>query len=468
MRSEFLISGVAESTRIHSGQLPGSHVVSPPLQQYFPMSHSSFARACGIDFGTSNSTVGWLRPGHPTLLSLEESRPTLPSVVFFNAEENSVSFGRAGLREYLEGYEGRLMRSLKSLLGSSLIDGRTEVQGNVVAFRDLLTQFIATLKARAETQGGRDFAQAVLGRPVFFVDDDPAADRLAEQTLADIAHGVGFNEVSFQYEPIAAAFHYETTLAHEEVVLVADIGGGTSDFSIVRLSPARARAVERWSDVLANTGVHIGGTDFDKQLSLAAVMPLLGYRGRLKSGREIPASIYFNLATWHTINFAYARQVWSEQQRLVLDALEPEGLNRLLALIQERAGHWLAHQVEQAKIALSDGDTAALPLDRFAPGEQKTLTRIEFDLATEMLVEKVEAAVSRLLAEAGLAAAGIDTIFFTGGSSGIPSLRQRIAALMPQARVVEGDLFGSIGAGLAVDAARRYGTVETPRRHLSA
>ncbi|MBI2276461.1 MAG: Hsp70 family protein [Dechloromonas sp.] len=428
------------------------------------MSHSSPARACGIDFGTSNSTVGWLRPGQPTLLALEDGKPTLPSVVFFNAEENSVSFGRAGLREYLDGYEGRLMRSLKSLLGSSLIDGRTEVQGSVIAFRDLLTRFIASLKARAEAQGERAFEQAVLGRPVFFVDDDSAADRVAEDTLAGIARAIGFKEVSFQYEPIAAAFHYETTLAREEVVLVADIGGGTSDFSVVRLSPERSRAAERWSDVLANGGIHIGGTDFDKQLSLAAVMPLLGHRSRLKSGREMPASVYFNLATWHTINFAYARPVWADQQRLVLDAMEPERLNRLLALIRERAGHWLAHQVEQAKIALSDGDAAVLSLERFAPDEQKVLTRAEFDLATTMLVDQVEAAVARLLPTAGLAASGIDTIFFTGGSSGIPQLRRRIAALLPQARVVEGDLFGSIGAGLAVDAARRYGTVPGSRR----
>jgi len=419
---------------------------------------TSPARACGIDFGTSNSTVGWLRPGLPTLLALEDGKATLPSVVFFNAEENTVSFGRAGLGEYLDGHEGRLMRSLKSLLGSSLIDGRTDVQGTVIAFRDLLTRFIGSLKERAEMQSQRAFEQVVLGRPVFFVDDDAAADRVAEETLGEIARAVGFKDISFQFEPIAAAFHYETTLSREEVVLVADIGGGTSDFSIVRLSPQRAKASERGSDVLANGGVHIGGTDFDRQLSLASVMPLLGHRGKLKNGRAIPASIYFNLATWHSINFAYARPVWAEQQRLLLDALEPEGIQRLLALIRERAGHWLAHQVEQAKIALSDGDTALLSLERFAPGEQQLLTRSEFDLTTAILVDKVEAAVGSLLPAAGLAANRIDTVFFTGGSSGIPQLRRRIAALLPQARVVEGDLFGSIGAGLAVDAARRYGS----------
>lgn len=415
------------------------------------------AHACGIDFGTSNSTVGWLRPQQATLLPLEDGKPTLPSVVFFNAEEDSVRFGRAGLQDYLDGYEGRLMRSLKSLLGSSLIDGVTEVQGRSIRFRDLLTQFIATLKERAEAQGGRSFDQAVFGRPVHFVDDDTAADRLAETTLGDIARAVGFKELSFQYEPIAAAFHYETGLAREEVVLVADIGGGTSDFSIVRLSPDRAQASDRWSDVLANDGIHIGGTDFDKQLSLAEVMPLLGHRSQLKSGREMPSSIYFNLATWHTINFAYSRPVWAEQQRLYLEAIAPEQLDRLLALIRDRAGHWLAHQVEEAKIALSNEETAQLSLARFAPGQQTVLTRSQFDLAAQVLVEKIEGAVARLLPEAGVNASGIDTIFFTGGSSGIPLLRRRISALLPQARIVEGDLFGSIGAGLAVDAARRYG-----------
>ena len=421
------------------------------------MVSSTPAIACGIDFGTSNSTVGWLRPQQATLLPLEDGKPTLPSVVFFNAEENSVRFGRAGLQEYLEGYEGRLMRSLKSLLGSSLIDGGTEVQGQPIRFRDLLTRFIASLKERAEAQGGRAFDQAVFGRPVHFVDDDSAADRQAEATLGEIARAVGFKELSFQYEPIAAAFHYETGLSREEVVLVADIGGGTSDFSIVRLSPERARAAERWSDVLANDGIHIGGTDFDKQLSLAEVMPLLGHRSPLKSGREMPSSIYFNLATWHTINFAYTRQVWAEQQRLYLEAQAPEQIERLLALIRDRAGHWLAHQVEEVKIALSSQETAPLSLERFAPGEQMLLSRSQFDLSALILVEKIEAALTRLLPEAGVAASAIDTIFFTGGSSGIPLLRQRIAALFPQAKAVEGDLFGSIGAGLAVDAARRYG-----------
>ncbi|HJV92474.1 MAG TPA: Hsp70 family protein, partial [Azonexus sp.] len=201
------------------------------------MHKASPARACGIDFGTSNSTVGCVRPGQPSLFALEAGKLTLPSVVFFNAEDATTRFGRAGLADYLAGYEGRLMRSLKSLLGSSLIDGKTEVHGRSLLFRDLLGQFIGDLKRRADLHGGRPFEQAVFGRPVYFVDGDAEADRAAEATLAGIAHAVGFREVSFQYEPIAAAFHYETEIHREELVLVADIGGSTSDFSLVRLSP---------------------------------------------------------------------------------------------------------------------------------------------------------------------------------------------------------------------------------------
>ena len=397
-----------------------------------------------------------MRDGQATLLPLEDGRITLPSVVFFNAEDDRTRFGRAGLNDYLAGYEGRLMRSLKSLLGSSLIDGTTEVNGRALRFRELLQQFIAELKRRAAQPGGADFDHVVIGRPVFFVDDDPVADKQAETTLAEIARAVGFKEVSFQYEPIAAAFHYETTIADEQLVLVADIGGGTSDFSVVRLSPQRARQQDRQADLLANGGVHIGGTDFDRLLSLDSVMPLLGYRSRLKSSLEMPSNIFFNLATWHTINSAYTRQVYAEQKELALEAQEPEKVARLLTLIDKRAGHWLANEVELGKIALSDHERTRLDLGYLEAGLGQEITRNEFELTTTALVEKVGGTVATLLQGAGISTEAIDTILFTGGSSGIPRLRERIAALLPRARAVECDLFGSIGAGLAVEAQRRY------------
>ncbi len=415
------------------------------------------ARACGIDFGTSNSTVGWLRPGAHSLLPLEDGRPTLPSAVFFNADEDSTCFGRAALAEYLDGYEGRLMRALKSLLGSSLIDGHTEVLGRVLRFRDLLANFIGELKRRAEAETGRSFDQAVFGRPVHFVDDDETADRKAQDTLEAIAHQVGFREVSFQFEPIGAALHYELSLEREELVLIADIGGGTADFSLVRLSPERARRTERREDLLGNAGVHVGGTDFDRALSLECVMPLLGYRGRMKNGAEIPSSIFFQLATWHTINFAYSRQAWADLQHIYRDAVARDELDRLSRLVSRREGHWLALQVEQAKIDLSAAPTAELVLDRLGAGLTHSIGREDFALATAALVDRVAQTVGALLRDAGVGHEHVDTVYFTGGGSAVPQLRARIAAELPGARSVEGDLYGSIGAGLAVEAARRYG-----------
>lgn len=421
------------------------------------MSFSTPARACGIDFGTSNSTVGWLRPGQDSLLPLEDGKITLPSVIFFNTEERRPVYGRMALHEYLEGYEGRLMRSLKSLLGSKLLKSETTVLGSALPFKDLLGFFIGELKKRAEAQAGRAFEEVVLGRPVFFVDDDPAADQEAQNTLAAVAHKLGFKEVSFQYEPIAAAFDYESALAREELVLIVDIGGGTSDFSLVRLAPERHHLAERQGDILATGGVHIGGTDFDKQLSLAGVMPLFGYGSRMKSDAFMPTSYHLNLATWHTINALYAQKTQLALQNMRYDIVDATGIDRLFGLIEQRAGHWLAMQVEESKIALSEQAARPIDLSRVEPGLVAELTRPLFENAIEPLLERIRASLTQLLADAGIAADQVDTLFFTGGSSGVPALRQSVAAMLPNARSVEGNTFGSIGSGLAIEAKKRYG-----------
>ncbi len=420
----------------------------------------SGAKACGIDFGTSNSAAGWSRTGHSPLLQLEGDKVTLPSVIFFHAEDTGsglVSYGRAALADYLAGHEGRLMRSLKSLLGTSMMDDHTEVMGRALPFLDLLALFISELKRRAEHSAGRGFTQAVLGRPVFFVDDDSKADRRAERTLEDIARKAGLHDIAFQYEPIAAAFDYESTLSREELVLVVDIGGGTSDFTLIRLSPERAARAERKDDILASSGVHIGGTDFDRSLSLSTVMPMLGLGSLLKSGLEVPSAQYFNLATWHTINAAYTKKAWSHIADLHREAADRPRIERLQNLVRERAGHWLAMQVEESKIALSGAESAHIDIDRIDRGGTVLLKRSAMERSIASLVSVVEKTVTRLMLDAGVAATGIDTVFFTGGSSSVPLLRQRIAALMPGARAVEGDLFGSIGAGLALDARRKFG-----------
>ncbi|AGA75629.1 molecular chaperone-like protein [Pseudomonas putida HB3267] len=387
------------------------------------MSDVSPARALGIDFGTSNSTVGWHRPGAESLIALEDGKITLPSVVFFNIEERRPVYGRLALHEYLEGYEGRLMRSLKSLLGSKLIKHDTSVLGSALPFKDLLGMFIGELKKRAEAAAGREFEQVVLGRPVFFVDEDPAADQEAEDTLAEVARKIGFKDVSFQYEPIAAAFDYESSISREELVLIVDIGGGTSDFTLIRLSPERHLIAERQSDILATGGVHIGGTDFDKQLSLQGVMPLFGYGSRMKSGALMPTSYHLNLATWHTINALYSQKSQLALGSMRYDIEDTLGIDRLFKLIEERAGHWLAMEVEASKIELTEQQSRHVDLGRIERDLGVDLSRALFEGAIEGLLERVRGSVSELLAKAGVSETQVDTVFFTGGSSGIPALR---------------------------------------------
>ncbi|MFA9438963.1 Hsp70 family protein [Uliginosibacterium sp. sgz301328] len=413
--------------------------------------------ACGIDFGTSNSTAAVHTPDGPRLIALEDGRPTLPSAVFFNLDEERQTYGRAAIAEYLEGYEGRLMRSMKSLLGSGLMEAGTEIGGRLLPFRALVGDFIGTIKHRTEAACGHACDAVVVGRPVRFVDEDDAADRLAQDTLEQIVRGLGFAEVSFQFEPIAAAHAYEQDITREELVLIVDIGGGTSDFSLVRLSPERRALADRSADLLGNTGVHIGGTDFDKRLSLACVMPELGLGDTLRNGAPIPNSVYYLLATWHTINQAYQGKVWSGFQEIARNLAEPRRFERLLNVIRKQAGHQLAMQVEAGKIDLSAADLSTLALDEAEDGLRIALKRGEFEAAIAGEIERIGVAAETCLAQAGVAPSRIDTLFFTGGSSAVPALRQGLAQRFPAARAVEGDLYGSVGCGLAVVAGQRYG-----------
>jgi hypothetical chaperone protein len=262
----------------------------------------------GIDFGTSNSAVAWARPDaagllHAQAVPLEGDATALPTAVFFNAEDRSTHFGRDAVAQYLQGTEGRLMRSLKSLLGSALINEQTVVNNQQLSFLDIIAFFLGELRRRAERQVGAPASRVVMGRPVHFVDDDPVRDRLAQDTLEQAARTAGFEHISFQLEPIAAAFDYERRVRKESLVLIADIGGGTSDFTVVRLDPQRVGQADRTRDILATRGVHVGGTDFDHKLNLELVMPLLGYRHLGPREREVPNPVFFKLTTWHLINW---------------------------------------------------------------------------------------------------------------------------------------------------------------------
>ena len=410
----------------------------------------------GIDFGTSNSTVALADATGARLLPLEGGAVTLPSAVFFHADRPAPDFGRAAIAAYLEGEEGRLMRGLKSTLGSGLVNDRTAVGGRAVSFRDVLARFIGHLAARLRAAAPK-VDRVVLGRPVHFVDDDPAGDAAAQAVLEAIAREAGFGHVAFQFEPVAAALHYEAGLAAEELVLVFDIGGGTSDLSVLRLSPERARAADRGADILATGGIRIGGTDFDRLLSLAEAMPHLGYLSPTKGGQGLmPRHYWQDMATWHRINTLYAPRVMADMKGLRHEADRPELIDRMIHVIDHRHGHAIAMEVERAKIALSGEEAARLMLAPLTGGPNPMARRDRFEAAVETPVARIRALVDATLAQAGVEAGRIGTVFLTGGSSHLPVLRATVAAALPQARLATGDMLGSVGTGLALDARRRF------------
>ncbi|MGE4371668.1 MAG: Hsp70 family protein [Xanthobacter sp.] len=414
-------------------------------------------RACGLDFGTSNTTLGLNTPDGPRLCQLEGTHETVPSAIFFGAD-GSEQIGRAAISAYVDGVGGRLMRALKSVLGSTLLDEVTLVGRQRAPFRKVIACFIAEVKARAEQQADADITAVVHGRPVHFVDGDPEGDRAAEDALREIGHSIGFRDILFQYEPIAAAMDYEQQINHEEIALIADIGGGTSDFSLVRISPERRHAADRAGDILANDGVRIGGTDFDRVLSLATLMPLLGYGTAMKrAGLNVPSGYYHDLASWHSINRIYDPKVMRELREVRREAQAPERLERLIQVIEERRGHALAGDVEAAKIALAATPETQIPLGWMERDLTLGLNRTELAEVTALLAERIAGRIDSLLQQAGLKRENVDALFLTGGSTRLAHVRHAIVSTLGEARVVEGDTFGSVGVGLTIDARRHFG-----------
>ncbi|WP_225782985.1 Hsp70 family protein [Xenophilus sp. Marseille-Q4582] len=424
---------------------------------------------CAIDFGTSNSAIAIPVAEGMALVELEPGRRTMPTAVFYQVEglaaheEAQRLYGREALAAYVQGYEGRLMRSMKSILGSALAEQSTDVgAGRSVRYLDVVGGYLQRLKTLAERAAGQPLERAVLGRPVYFVDDDPARDAQAQQALESAARAVGLRELSFQYEPIAAALDHEQRVAREELVLVADIGGGTSDFSLVRVGPERRRRLERKDDILASHGVHVAGTDFDRHVELAAILPACGHRGLGpnrpgSTPREVPSRVYFDLATWHLINTVYAPQRVAELRRMREFYADPAQHRRLMTVVEAQLGHALLGQAEAAKIAVAEGGATVIDLGRLERGLQSSLHEAEAVRVLDGDMQRIVDAALETLRRAGVATDAVDAVYFTGGSTGFRPLTERIAAALPAARALHGDRDASVAQGLGLHAQRLFG-----------
>ena len=405
----------------------------------------------GIDFGTSNSAMAWRRAGQTAqLVPLEGKAAAMPTALFFHYEDRSTHYGRDAMRQYLAGEEGRLMRSLKSLLGSSLLQDKTAVHGQLVSYQDIIAIFLKHMAEQAQQHMGGMPERVVLGRPVHFVDENPERDAQAQASLEAAAHTAGFQEVAFQLEPIAAALDYEQRLSEEACILVVDIGGGTSDFTVVRLGPQHAGKLDRTQDILATTGVHIGGTDFDHKLNVAEVQPLLGLGHHGHSGREVPSRVFYDLSTWHLIQWLYTAKSMREAEGLRSDYSDRNLHARLMRVLQEQAGHRLADAVEQGKItASSTASTAPLDLGWVESGLTAQITPEGLEQHLQALLAEVVQCAEECVSKAGLRKEQITALYLTGGSSALQTLRDALKQAFPTTPQVAGDLFGGVASGLA-------------------
>jgi hypothetical chaperone protein len=295
----------------------------------------------------------------------------------------------------------------------------------------------------------------VIGRPVHFVDDDEVRDRRAQAALAQAAASAGFDEVSFELEPIAAALDYERRITRESLVLIVDIGGGTSDFTLVRLGPDRMRQADRSSDILATAGIHIGGTDYDQKLNLRQVMPLLGFRHIGPSGREVPSPPFLDLSSWHLIHWMYTPKMVRHVRQLRSDYADTRLHDRLMTVLEQHLGHLLASEVEQAKIRSSvSGASAAVDLSSLEVGLRTEIGPEEMARDLSALLEQVVDCAASCVQRAGLQPQAVDAIYLTGGSSALRPFQQLLRERFPSTEIVEGDLFGGVATGLSYSAGR--------------
>jgi hypothetical chaperone protein len=415
----------------------------------------------GLDFGTSNSAIGYATASAFHLHTFEQGAQSVPTALFYDYGEAKLVCGRDAERRFLQGFDGRYLRALKSILGTSLAGESTRLGQQSWPFRSLLVRFLSDLKSSVERSTGMEVSQLIAGRPVRFIDESDQKDAEAEGLLRAVLEECGFRDVQFMYEPVAALIDSLQSMQDPKYILVADIGGGTSDFSVARRSSAGDSKQVAGFEILANHGVHIGGTDLDKTLSLKAVMPELGYGSEMHASMTdtilpVPSSYYFDLATWHKIHFCYSQATRREVRDVLRKALEPWKIERLADVLDRQSGHQLANAVEQLKIALST--TSAATLVGADIGDMPAIAVSQKSLSDyfQPPLARIGEAVRKTLEMAGVNPNRIDHVVMTGGSTLLPDVCRTIVGCVPDARVVATDPFVAVARGLTKAAQRTF------------
>ncbi|MFI3242491.1 MAG: Hsp70 family protein [Alphaproteobacteria bacterium] len=419
--------------------------------------------SCGIDFGTTNTSAAFANnKKQPLLVNVEGNATSTPSTIFFSAQKHDVSFGREALSRYMGGEHGRFMRSLKRVLGSNLMRTGTQINTKTIKFDQILGLYLKNIKSKIDLQAQDNVENVIMGRPVHFRDNDEKGDTQAQEELKSIAKSVGFKNIEFQFEPIAAAFAHEAKLSKEELACVIDIGGGTSDFSIIKVGNNLTSKTNRKDDILANTGVRIGGNDFDKDLSLKTFMPELGKNTTYGKNNQyekelpVPTSHFFDLSEWSSINSLYNYKTLNFVKKILFQSNDIDKYGRLVDVIENEQGHALLNKVEETKINLTNNLEANVLLNFLSNTPSVHSTKENFEDAIFNNLQKVSNSVNECLMQAQTKPEKIGLIILTGGSTEIPFVKETLCAHFPNAKLSAENKFSSVGLGLAYDGMRKF------------
>lgn len=422
--------------------------------------------AIGIDFGTTNSSIAFAGCSDEVQLArfpyLGGVTDAYRSLLYLQqVKERGVNVlkswtGPEGIENYLSAEtKGRLIQSLKSFLSSRTLHG-TEVFGRRYSLEDLIAKILRDLREKAEHQFGIKIRAAVVGRPVHFVGaENEEDDRYAEDRLRLAFESAGYESVEFEMEPVAAAHYYESTLDHDELILIGDFGGGTSDFSLVHVGPTVRRRGRVPSDIVGNAGVGVAGDSFDAKIIRNLVSPSLGAGSQLRSlGKTltVPNWVYIRLERWHHLSLLRGRDVMNMLRGVHAQSLEPEKIGALIHFIKEDLGFHLHRAVQKVKCDLSNHAAATF---QFSDGFVDLEAAVERRFFEEWISEelgKIGGCVDALLSSSGVRAQDVDMVFLTGGSSFVPAVRRIFEARFGERRIRGGNEFTSVARGLALKA----------------
>ncbi len=425
--------------------------------------------ALGLDFGTTNSAVARATPDSAQLASFATAHgptSTFPSILYFERRKQqsitrlTSAAGPTAIEHYLEAEDkGRLIQSLKAYLADRRFDG-TGVFTKRYTLEDMIALIVQHLLTGATASLGPLPKRVVAGRPVHFSNArDQGDDEFASARLLSALKQCGFEEVVFEFEPVAAAYSYERTLAHDELILIGDFGGGTSDFSILHVGPSVRRRGRTKDDIIGTDGVAVAGDAFDKQIIRNLVAPRLGRGSEYRSWDKflpVPSWPYEHLERWHYLSFLNTGKNLEMLERIRRDASIPERLEAFIHLIKNEMGYQLHEAVRRTKFELSSQDQATFEFASEPVAIKKTVTRAQFDRWIEEELTMIAECVDRLLGATGVAPADIDHVFLTGGSSFVPAVRQIFIDRFGVGKITGGEELTSVATGLALRAAEQW------------